>query len=1481
MDDAPKLVLAMSGGRGREIRAASRGAARGSRGGARGRATFRNRSATFTRGSLATSALKEAGDSEAEDMTPAHQNGFSSSFGAPAFTPALELLIQPGPSAVITQPQVTAAGMGASLSTSAPVFRPTPRSTLSLAVMKARHPTPPLEENRFFEMKAERDELRKRYIREGILPDPLKPQQLSEAAELRGTCMRMCPEFECHEREFQKELDRLELRLDTPPGTGARVDKRLAVKIYRRPAAGREIPLPEEIRPPDVLKRTLDYLTSVLLPRDITSSNFALVQPFLWNRTRAIRQDFIVQGETGALAIECHERIARLHILCLHARGGPGADKWSEQQELEQLRKTLRSLIEFYDDRRQAVLSASGAPAVAPNEAEFRAYNLLLHLRDPETLREVELLPTSVFLSPQVQVALRLRTCAQRSNNIERRGQPMNEEATLNFFTAFFKEVDRLPVGSGYLLACLAENVFTDIRRGAIKAMCHAYAERLPPTFDYVRRSLGLGSEYSDEDVVGVLGTMGIEVFADGAGVRRAKAHRGVAILEDKPLPHAPEFSVMIETKRGDFTNAEIVDGIASNAASLIEVTIPPFVGFNPHLPQDGAGTAPARARPLAPIPAVAATPSVARESSSTFAPKPAFSQPIPPAAAAFPSAVQNGVRQQIGTSSFPSAFNVPVEPVQSVSVSAFGQPSKALPVAGPSTSMAFPVPAQVKAVQPSFSFASATRSIMTQSPAPKIPSAAPPSVIIPARAARMGMLSPAATFPGPQPAVKTPLKSPVQISTSYSFGTPASDRVLAAVPLSAKSLIRPRLSDGAVAAVVPAVVAVEVDQGPSAEELAKAARQEARRVCLDVLQERLTDKIMSELLGGQNTSRSSYTGPVTVIKEQPLTMSLAQEALADQLELRIVQSWAMDRWRNKLRRIRRDEANAKRLKSLLRLASDRSMDSSSFFLASKAPFATKASRSANGGYSSILGAHRSLSMIRSHHDDIDDYSMEEVASDALLEAKARRAQLWATGEFFNGICNHIRAIPGSRVLRDFSIQEWVAVIALASDDPSNATSGWLRQKLGLAGASNGLGTHVVTTTVKREDESQLRVSAIETSSLEPEHLPNVGMLVFELSKHVLDMDNSQRRSRIDARDLRKLIDIMANLPLKDSRLLPGLVLINWEIEAPEAELLHQIQEAIRSDPRLGKSDYFPNRICVLMAGELQDVEAVTDAFLAVVRRAIPAIELHPLQRVLALRRALTLRDMTSRIFRPLSDALVAVSESLQTEWLPSGKLAEMAQVGDINVAVQTAFSTIVALSNYGLRSLLRLSEHIVDETELLEDLNLPVPASPSNDSTTVSNLAFRLALAELAAPALRDNDGAAVLRCLLEQQQAQGDSFHWRLYFSEVISVLINRAQDTFISCRVDIDVEAEMDKVATQMDAWAHQLLTEIHHAVSVQRAARLKRNRSPTETHSFSEAPDAKKLKAPAQTQITRDNIEVTSSSPANSLRAMLARARQLVE
>jgi nuclear mRNA export protein SAC3 len=81
----------------------------------------------------------------------------------------------------------------------------------------------------------------------------------------------------------------------------------------------------------DLFKRTLDYLFHELIPQ----SGFTQTFNFIRDRTRAVRNDFTMQHETGCLAMECHDRCARFHILALHLmRDEPSFSIALEEQQL-------------------------------------------------------------------------------------------------------------------------------------------------------------------------------------------------------------------------------------------------------------------------------------------------------------------------------------------------------------------------------------------------------------------------------------------------------------------------------------------------------------------------------------------------------------------------------------------------------------------------------------------------------------------------------------------------------------------------------------------------------------------------------------------------------------------------------------------------------------------------------------------------------------------------------------------------------------------------------------------------------------------------------------------------------------------------------------------------------------------------------------------------------------------------------------------
>lgn len=83
----------------------------------------------------------------------------------------------------------------------------------------------------------------------------------------------------------------------------------------------------------------MNYLFHDLIPR----GGFTQTYGFIRDRSRAVRSDFTMQHETGPLAMECHDRCARFHILALHLERDNAA--FSVALEEQQLMNSTSSSI--------------------------------------------------------------------------------------------------------------------------------------------------------------------------------------------------------------------------------------------------------------------------------------------------------------------------------------------------------------------------------------------------------------------------------------------------------------------------------------------------------------------------------------------------------------------------------------------------------------------------------------------------------------------------------------------------------------------------------------------------------------------------------------------------------------------------------------------------------------------------------------------------------------------------------------------------------------------------------------------------------------------------------------------------------------------------------------------------------------------------------------------------------------------------------
>ncbi|KAH7886763.1 SAC3/GANP/Nin1/mts3/eIF-3 p25 family-domain-containing protein [Phlebopus sp. FC_14] len=303
-----------------------------------------------------------------------------------------------------------------------------------------REPETQEEREKFWqELVKAREVERKRAIAEGKMDDPLVPKRLEDAITMVGTCLDMCPRFERYRRERENNL----FEWETIPGT-KRVDHKRAVKMYERAAGDKT--LPSDLRPPKVLQRTLDYLFHDLLPRGGFSATFS----FIRDRSRAVRNDFTMQHEMGPIAIECHDRCARFHILALHIeRDQPG---FSIALEEQQLMNTLQSLKEFYQEHRGSYQS--------PTELEMRVYHRLIHIRDQKERHDD--IPRSLLSHPVFELTSRFRSRVQANSAPITKTSPLTVDAdAMQIFSELAGVLRREGnVVMTYLIACILERLF-------------------------------------------------------------------------------------------------------------------------------------------------------------------------------------------------------------------------------------------------------------------------------------------------------------------------------------------------------------------------------------------------------------------------------------------------------------------------------------------------------------------------------------------------------------------------------------------------------------------------------------------------------------------------------------------------------------------------------------------------------------------------------------------------------------------------------------------------------------------------------------------------------------------------------------------------------------------------------------------------------------------------------------------------------------
>ncbi|KUL84691.1 hypothetical protein ZTR_07600 [Talaromyces verruculosus] len=749
----------------------NRGAPRGrGRGQARGRSTASNTGAVVGKesgfGAPASSSPFAAIKNDATTASsPFGAPQASSAFGRPSPTPASIASNGFGAPSISHQPMGNSVQSGRDPRPKAPSHKRAPREQMTESTL-AGGSTPVDYQERYEKLKLDRIKKRENAIKQGQMADPNQPTLLNKAITPVGTCTAMCPEFERVERIVQKMVDRAEKSLDPTTDT-FEVKELKMLKRFRRSAAGYDEQLPSDIRTPNTLLQTMNYLIRHVV---MGPDPLGLIHKFVWDRTRSIRNDFSVQQLTKIedikIAVKCLERIARFHIVSLHLLSSPdNEEQFDHHQEREQLNNTMLSLMHYYDDNRERMNF--------PNEPEFRAYYIVLAIHDqrPDVEDRVQKWPPEILQSPKVQVALELLAAANNYWEYQVVLDEMRSSAiSQGFYDRFFSLVDSPAVS--YLMGCVAEIYFNNVRQTAIRSIWKAYC-RVPIsqqhkneewTIPELTRVLYFDDESQAEDFCEEQGLQLLE-RSDGA-MYLNWGTSSIDVVDFAPSSQHSYSDKYVEAKRGGRTLAAIILGLnikQAAARGMIDVSLLPTNDYGSPIEEDDNELF------------VAQEESPVQQEAATLFQNPfkAAPQPVPPVTSNGPFGVFQPPAAPVETTQTSTTTNIfssnaPAKPLFA-SASSF-TPSTDTSIQKPSspfqpssTSTLFQNTTSTNASKPSFSWPSSTQNPSTTSLTPAVTSVEQPKATFSWPAASQGSES---IFKAPQPAA-----TPTELKPAPIFG--------------------------------------------------------------------------------------------------------------------------------------------------------------------------------------------------------------------------------------------------------------------------------------------------------------------------------------------------------------------------------------------------------------------------------------------------------------------------------------------------------------------------------------------------------------------------------------------------------------------------------------------------------------------------------------------------------------------------------------
>jgi hypothetical protein len=213
------------------------------------------------------------------------------------------------------------------------------------------------------------------------------------------------------------------------------------------------------------------------------------IEGYVRDRTKSINKDWSLQGYNDIdtrlhpICVSQIEQFARYHITNDHEHCE--LDKMYFQQQLNDrtLNERLKTLIEFYDKARLDGMTESHPSGILKNEAEFRAYFLVLQANNKggtvDLIQKLRSCGGQVLNSLHMQLAFQVLRCMWDGNYVEffniikHRVHEFNQKGEQGKQGKQGKQKHH--PASSYLFSCIMHKYFFDVQYKALCRMVKAY----------------------------------------------------------------------------------------------------------------------------------------------------------------------------------------------------------------------------------------------------------------------------------------------------------------------------------------------------------------------------------------------------------------------------------------------------------------------------------------------------------------------------------------------------------------------------------------------------------------------------------------------------------------------------------------------------------------------------------------------------------------------------------------------------------------------------------------------------------------------------------------------------------------------------------------------------------------------------------------------------------------------------------------------